>query len=85
MTWNKVFHRIVNPTRVSAARFDSSVTHHKKGPLAQLGERLICIQEVIGSIPIRSTNSFISRASMARPANNINFAPHGEDAGVAQG
>ena len=26
------------------------------GALAQLGERLICIQEVIGSIPIGSTN-----------------------------
>ena len=28
------------------------------GALAQLGERLICIQEVIGSIPIGSTNRF---------------------------
>ena len=27
------------------------------GALAQLGERLICIQEVIGSIPIGSTSS----------------------------
>ena len=27
-----------------------------RGALAQLGERLICIQEVIGSIPIGSTN-----------------------------
>ena len=27
------------------------------GALAQLGERLICIQEVIGSIPIGSTRS----------------------------
>ena len=25
------------------------------GPVAQLGERLICIQEVSGSIPLRST------------------------------
>ena len=25
------------------------------GPVAQLGERLICIQEVIGSIPFGST------------------------------
>ena len=29
------------------------------GPVAQLGERLICIQEVSGSIPLRST-SFVS-------------------------
>ena len=28
------------------------------GALAQLGERLICIQEVIGSIPIGSTKTF---------------------------
>ena len=27
----------------------------KIGALAQLGERLICIQEVIGSIPVSST------------------------------
>ena len=29
------------------------------GALAQLGERLICIQEVIGSIPIGSTKCFV--------------------------
>ena len=29
---------------------------HVLGALAQLGERLICIQEVIGSIPIGSTS-----------------------------
>ena len=28
------------------------------GALAQLGERLICIQEVIGSIPVSSTDFF---------------------------
>ena len=28
------------------------------GALAQLGERLICIQEVTGSIPVGSTNSW---------------------------
>ena len=27
------------------------------GAVAQLGERLICIQEVVGSIPISSTKS----------------------------
>ena len=27
----------------------------KQGAVAQLGERLICIQEVVGSIPISST------------------------------
>ena len=29
-----------------------------EGAIAQLGERLICIQEVCGSIPHSSTNSF---------------------------
>jgi hypothetical protein len=32
-----------------------------RGALAQLGERLICIQEVIGSIPIGSTNPPLRR------------------------
>ena len=39
------------------------------GALAQLGERLICIQEVIGSIPIGSTNPppvTVWRAKMGR-------------------
>ena len=35
---------------------------NKKGPLAQLGERLICIQEVSGSIPLGSTNLFLPGA-----------------------
>ena len=26
------------------------------GPVAQLGERLVCIQEVVGSIPVGSTS-----------------------------
>ena len=30
---------------------------HKSGAVAQLGERLICIQEVAGSIPTSSTSS----------------------------
>ena len=30
-----------------------------RGPIAQLGERLICIQEVVGSIPIGSTISLL--------------------------
>ena len=32
------------------------------GPVAQLGERLVCIQEVVGSIPVGSTTSRISGA-----------------------
>ena len=41
-----------------------------KGALAQLGERLICIQEVVGSIPSGSTkffaNFFEKRALLLR-------------------
>ena len=31
------------------------------GPVAQLGERLICIQEVIGSIPFRSIVGWLAQ------------------------
>ena len=34
-----------------------------KGPLAQLGERLICIQEVSGSIPLGSTISSLKSSA----------------------
>ena len=37
-----------------------------KGPLAQLGERLICIQEVSGSIPLGSTNFRKAKIEMIR-------------------
>jgi hypothetical protein len=30
--------------------------HSEQGAVAQLGERLICIQEAVGSIPISSTS-----------------------------
>jgi hypothetical protein len=29
------------------------------GPVAQLGERLVCIQEVVGSIPVGSTTAYL--------------------------
>jgi hypothetical protein len=35
------------------------------GAVAQLGERLICIQEVIGSIPFSSTNFSLDREGMS--------------------
>ena len=34
------------------------------GPLAQLGERLHGMEEVVGSIPIRSTNRILSQAKL---------------------
>ena len=37
-----------------------------QGAVAQLGERLICIQEVIGSIPIGSTNPLCCKAKRAK-------------------
>ena len=37
--------------------FHPVVRRDRHGALAQLGERLICIQKVIGSIPIGSTNA----------------------------
>ena len=39
-----------------------------RGALAQLGERLICIQEVIGSIPIGSTSSSLQSDQTAQVA-----------------
>ena len=33
-----------------------SVLGQVLGPVAQLGERLVCIQEVVGSNPVGSTN-----------------------------
>jgi hypothetical protein len=37
------------------------------GGVAQLGERLLCKQEVVGSIPITSTRSGRSRFASSRP------------------
>ena len=40
----------------SAQRFSTVVRASSNGAVAQLGERLICIQEVAGSIPTSSTS-----------------------------
>ena len=48
--------------RAAFCRFDSSVKLFKSGPVAQLGERLNGIQEVVGSIPIGSTSNHIQIA-----------------------
>jgi hypothetical protein len=34
--------------------------NESEGELAQLGERLVCNQEVTGSIPVFSTNNFVT-------------------------
>ena len=50
------------------------------GAVAQLGERLICIQEVVGSIPSGSTILTVSRrviAAMFRREKSLQPALHG--------
>ena len=52
------------------------------GALAQLGERLICIQEVNGSIPLGSTKTFTrssrpSAGGFDRPVRDELLLPYG--------
>src|SRR5690554_1829401 len=49
---------LIGCRRCNAARTNASLK--KKGAIAQLGERLVCIQEVCGSIPHGSTIYLIS-------------------------
>ena len=45
---------------------------HFPGAIAQLGERLICIQEVVGSIPSGSTRiSVVTRKKIQVPNRNV--------------
>src|SRR5580658_6823755 len=52
-----------NPQEPGRARLDSPA----EGALAQLGERLLCKQEVTGSIPVGSTGE--------KPATHMYFDP----------
>ena len=45
----------------------SELSTPQDGAVAQLGERLICIQEVVGSIPISSTSFRSTRRAELRP------------------
>ena len=47
--------KICRPYGLASSSLAGSMVIKIEGPVAQLGERLICIQEVIGSIPFRST------------------------------
>jgi hypothetical protein len=47
--------------RRASARHEILLRSRQFGALAQLGERLICIQEVIGSIPIGSTRPHLGK------------------------
>ena len=48
-----------------------------KGGVAQLGERLLCKQEAIGSIPFTSTTVVVWRCGKARWAKERGQASHG--------
>ena len=54
-------------------------TFGKSGPVAQLGERLDGIQEVAGSIPVRSTIFRLSKIEIAKgdgkSQNKLRFYP----------
>ena len=71
--------RVLGPqlgaARALSCRKPLSRTHfcrwQKCGALAQLGERLICIQEVIGSIPIGSTRDVRLRVALGRSAAGL--------------
>ncbi len=48
--------------------------HHNFGTVAQLGERLVCTQEVVGSIPIGSINTGVVQwkdASLRRKRSEV--------------
>ncbi len=57
---------LISLHRLRAGLAQAAFDRSPFGALAQLGERLICIQEVIGSIPIGSTSN-VSRDHRAHP------------------
>jgi hypothetical protein len=52
---------------ISGGREPSEARRAKEGAVAQLGERLLCKQEVTGSIPVGSTKSRPIKNRMAAP------------------
>ncbi len=52
----------------------------KNGALAQLGERLICIQEVRSSILLGSTNAFLKEKSVPNLLREYSFCELGSQA-----
>ena len=55
--WPRLIDRMGRGALENASRADEIV---KQGAVAQLGERLICTQEVAGSIPTSSTRSGVT-------------------------
>ena len=54
---------------------DFSTTQFKYGELAQLGERLVCNQEVTGSSPVFSTSFSALKASAEKTSPKNVFTP----------
>ena len=66
------------PELVSGSRVQSASIHFiNQGAVAQLGERLICIQEVAGSIPTSSTrlSDTSRRITQSERSSGVQFAP----------
>ena len=57
---------------VVGARVQSASIIINPGAVAQLGERLICIQEVAGSIPTSSTSFYLAPRSLVLRKNLLN-------------
>ena len=62
----------IHPDPPTDARPGSNIipTH---GAIAQLGERLLCKQEVTGSIPVGSTRFFVRKCSVKGPPFTLCF------------
>ena len=54
------------PTGLEKAKAGAGAAPAARGAVAQLGERLICIQEVVGSNPISSTSLKTGAAASGR-------------------
>ena len=65
----------IHPDPPTDARPGSNGFHLMRGAIAQLGERLLCKQEVTGSIPVGSTR-FSWRRSTECSAQARAFAVH---------
>jgi len=63
------------PTNASPA----CANHRSSGAIAQLGERLLCKQEVIGSIPIGSTSTCHTEESAINRAREVDWCFFGDE------
>jgi hypothetical protein len=78
------YRKCVPPERTSS-RLTSDTWHPIPGAIAQLGERLLCKQEVVGSIPSGSTNFECALpASSARRGRTTKSCPQVARSAVGQ-